>query len=287
MPSTGDGTAWSLIVPSDSDNVTDGALEIREVKYAVSLRSNKEHVAFGDSSAGGEHKPGSAKAFYQVEFPIKRPDGLSDLTSDDGGRLFIKSDTGGWYYYHAVDAKFKPLVLTNADNIADAVVKVNHIAAGEGENIIATAVIVEQQTNTIAGGTFSSGAWRTRGLNTITTDEKGIVKSLTTNQFTLSEGTYIVRVSAPAVLVDAHQCRLRDITNNVTRGYGTTEFSPSALAYGVTTRSVLTTRFSISSDTVYELQHICGTTKTGNGFGSPGSFGVTEIYATVEIQKLK
>lgn len=99
MASDGNGTAWSETVPANTEYVKDGALEVREVKKALRIRLEKEHVALGDSSAGGEHKAGSAVAYYQSSAPTNRPDAATALTAADNGRLFVDSDDKKLYVY--------------------------------------------------------------------------------------------------------------------------------------------------------------------------------------------
>ena len=55
---------------------------------------NKEHNAMSGSASpadGGEHKKGSARAYYEASDPTTRPDGVT-LTSADDGRLYVDSD---------------------------------------------------------------------------------------------------------------------------------------------------------------------------------------------------
>ena len=114
------------------------------------------------------------------------------------------------------------------------------------------------------GGTFTSGAWRTRILDSEITDEDNIV-SLSSNQFTLGAGNYFIIAWASALDVDGHQARLRDITNGATRAHGSSEYTSNS-DY-VTTKSWIFTRITPSSSTAYELQHRCQSTAS-NGFGN-------------------
>ena len=63
------------------------------------------------------------------------------------------------------------------------------------------AIICDQKDSTTDGGDFTTGAWRTRNLNTEIADPDGIV-SISSNQFTLQAGTYLIKWSAPAYDVD-------------------------------------------------------------------------------------
>jgi hypothetical protein len=94
MAHDGSGTGWDTAAPANTDDVRNGALEIRDLRVGVALRADKEHVAAGVSSAGGEHKAGSAIPYYQEDEPTLRPDGSTALDSDDAGRLWVDSETG-------------------------------------------------------------------------------------------------------------------------------------------------------------------------------------------------
>ena len=72
----------------------------------------------------------------------------------------------------------------------------------------------EQQTAGTAGGTFTAGAWRTRGLATeVTNTISGA--SLAANQITLAAGTYDIDAHAVAFRVDGHVAKLYNITDGM------------------------------------------------------------------------
>ena len=145
------------------------------------------------------------------------------------------------------------------------------------------AVINDTKPYNQGGGTFNSGAWRTRILNTEVFDPDNIV-SISSNQFTLQAGTYYIRAQAPAYRVDQHHIRLRNITDSTTDGVGSVGMSSSSFAS--ITLSLLTTRFTISSAKVFEIQHRCSTTHNTYGLGIMHSIsGTNSIYTIVEIYK--
>lgn len=128
------------------------------------------------------------------------------------------------------------------------------------------------------GGTFTSGAWRTRDLNLICRDSINMVR-LSANTFRLPRGRYVCNASAPAFDVGAHQTRLYNVTDSaaVERMRGTTEY-----ASGVQTRSCISSYFELTSEKVLRLEHICQTTKATTGFGRAGSLDL-ELYSMVEL----
>ena len=155
----------------------------------------------------------------------------------------------------------------------------NLIPTALGETI-AVAVIEDQKPSGTAGGSLPAGAWRTRDLNTITSDDDSIV-TLSANQFTLQAGTYLIEASAPSYVVSLHKIKLYNITDSTDDIIGTNAFS-STPDYGAT-RSFASGVINITSAKVFEIQHRCSDT----GFiGNTCNFGVAEVYTQVKITKL-
>ena len=142
----------------------------------------------------------------------------------------------------------------------------------------------EKAANT-EGGTFTSGAWRTRDLN-IEAIDTGNNCTLAANQFTLRPGTYRIQASAPAMTVLLHKAKLRNITAGSDTLIGTSEFIDLEGGNGGQTRSIIGGQFSIATATVFEIQHQCLTTRATDGFGNASNFGVVEVYTTVELWKV-
>ena len=146
------------------------------------------------------------------------------------------------------------------------------------------AVFQDQKSVGVDGGTFTSGAWRTRVLNTtvFNTDTTNI--TLGTDQFTLLAGSYLIEWSAPAKGVDAHQTRLYDVTGTALVQNGTSEFA--ANSYNVQSRSFGSTRVTPSGSNIYSIEHFCDTTRATNGLGDGDNFSAgPEVFATVMIYK--
>lgn len=96
----GDGTAWSTSAPADTDLRSKGAIEIRDLRTAVGIRMDKEHVDLASSSAGGEHIEGSSIIYTEptVSFPTNKPDGATALDSADEGRQVM---VAGWTFIYS------------------------------------------------------------------------------------------------------------------------------------------------------------------------------------------
>ena len=93
MGHDGSGNAWTIADPKDSEVLSDGAQEIRDLRTGVGIRVDKEHVALAAGEVGGEHKEGSAVGYVQEAAPVKRPDGSTDFTTADDGRIWFDSDS--------------------------------------------------------------------------------------------------------------------------------------------------------------------------------------------------
>lgn len=147
---------------------------------------------------------------------------------------------------------------------------------------VSYAMICDQKSAATDGGTFTGGAWRTRDLNTEISDADGIV-SISSNQFTLGAGSYLIRWSAPAFAVNRHVAKLYDITADTNIApVGSAEKTNTTS--GHVTRSFGVARVTITADNVYEIQHRSQSTRSTDGFGVATDF-TTELYTIVEIYK--
>jgi hypothetical protein len=153
------------------------------------------------------------------------------------------------------------------------------------------AIIADVKASNANGGTFTTGDWRTRDLNTELADADGIV-SISSNQFTLQAGSYLIIFSAQAHEPNSHQTRLYNVTTSANVQVGQSMYGGAS--HGVTTASRGVARVTISGSTVFEIQHRCASTKTtfGLGVGTSGNMdwggsAATDgaIYCTVEIYK--
>ena len=130
------------------------------------------------------------------------------------------------------------------------------------------------------GGSFTSGAWRTRDLNTEDEDTDGIV-SLSSNQFTLQAGTYYIQAQACAISVNNHVAKIQNVTDASTAILGN---SNKIQQDNVSSYALVQGSFTIASAKTFELQHRCATTVNTHGFGAYHGYA-DNVYATVEIYK--
>ena len=143
-------------------------------------------------------------------------------------------------------------------------------------------IVQDNKATNTQGGTFTSGAWRTRDLQTTQVNSISGA-SVASNQITLGAGTYLVSASAPAWKVTSHQTRFYNITDSSETILGSVE--QSVATNGDQTRSVLEGVFTIAGTKAFELQHYGAQTQATNGFGAAGGIA-NEVYSIVTIQKV-
>ena len=148
------------------------------------------------------------------------------------------------------------------------------------------AVIADVKSVSTHGGTFTAGSWQTRDLNTEISDPDNIV-SISSNQFTLIPGTYLIQFGAPAYGVSYHRTRLYDITNSavIAQGINCFDFADANLNadQGISSGSGIV---SITSNTTYEIQHQSQNSQSTYGFGLGCNMSSDEQYTTVTIFKV-
>jgi hypothetical protein len=153
---------------------------------------------------------------------------------------------------------------------------------------ITTCYIKDVKAAGTNGGTFTSGAWRTRDLNVInetgsTTIETCSFASLSANQFTLQTGKYKIQVNVPANQCGANQPKLYNVTSASDTLLGGSGFANTTNGQNFNTS--IFGYVNVSSPSVYEIRHYAITGKSTDGFGIASNIGA-EVYTQVEITKL-
>ena len=182
---------------------------------------------------------------------------------------------GGSFSLQAPSSSSNTRVLTLPDSADGIIARTSDVA------FVSYAIIADQKSSGTTGGTFTSGSFQQRDLNTVLYDPDSIV-SLSSNDFTLQAGSYFVRASAPAFGVNNNMCLLRNHTDSTNIQTGSTEFT-SDQGYGGS-RSIVSARFTLSGAKALRITHKCQTTKSSNGFGPQTGF-TTETFTIVEIFK--
>ena len=148
----------------------------------------------------------------------------------------------------------------------------------------AYAILREEQSagtnGQTASGSPAANTWYSRVINT-EIDPSSIV-TVSSNQFTLAAGNYLIEWWGVAQNAYWHQTRLYDVTGSaaVANGYGSTENDETG---GRTRHSVGHVRVTPSSSNVYTVEHR-KTRASGGAFGLQASIG-TEVYFECIIYK--
>jgi hypothetical protein len=164
--------------------------------------------------------------------------------------------------------------------------KLGGSGSGSGGGGIPDIILRDEKASGSSGGTFTSGAWRTRTLNTEVRDINGDC-TLSSDQFTLAAGTYYIYASAPGYSVNRHQARLYNVTDSAMVADGEGKATDSLVTGGGATQTdseiwvVLTT----DGTKTYRLEHRCESTSATFGFGIDNTFGEQVVYSVVLIWK--
>jgi hypothetical protein len=151
------------------------------------------------------------------------------------------------------------------------------------DNFADVAIFNESQASGTTGGTFTSGSFVKRTLNTtVVNNITGC--SIASSVITLPAGTYQILATAPGGDCTNHKAKLRNTTDSTDELIGTSE----RVANGTSdqSRSFVVGVFTIAATKNFELQHRCSVTSTTNGLGYASTFGVSEVYSQVTITRI-
>ena len=141
------------------------------------------------------------------------------------------------------------------------------------------AIIADQKSSTTNGGTATSGAWRERDLQTEIADPDGIV-SISSNQFTLAAGSYLIRWNVPSYLLAQSQSRLYNVTDASQAGLGQSSYGAGSQENVYTIGAA---RVTIAGSEAFSIEHYPSSTST-YGWGIAANI-TTAQYTTVAIFK--
>jgi hypothetical protein len=161
-----------------------------------------------------------------------------------------------------------------------------NISSSSSSPNIETVNIYDLKSTGTPGGTFTYGVWQIRDLNTISSHITSGSVTLSSNQFTISAGTYFIKVRAPAYNVNHHKCRLYNVTDSIIHAAGT-----NATGYNSATSpvsfSLLESDIIVVSNKTYRIEHWGATTRTNDGYGSAmGQSNIDEIYTSIVLYKI-
>lgn len=156
---------------------------------------------------------------------------------------------------------------------------------------VQVAILQDLQADATQGQALTNGSWTTRTLNT-ETDPSGIV-TLTSNQFTLGAGTYVVsweclqsctNTSAQGGTNGA--TRLRNVTDATSTARGTTIRDTDIVNNNRNISSHGDVVFTIAVSKTFELQHFVDTLNQRGGANYNSGVSAGNCYATVRIDKI-
>jgi len=143
--------------------------------------------------------------------------------------------------------------------------------------------VQDQKANNVDGGSFTSGDWRKRDLNTVVYNSISGA-SLSSNEITLPAGTYLIEGYATANLVANHLTQIRDTSDSSVLIVGVNATSNTNLFNNAL--SNIKGKISLAATTTIELVHRCSSTKATTGFGYANDFGSTNVYSDLIIRKV-
>jgi hypothetical protein len=146
------------------------------------------------------------------------------------------------------------------------------------------AIYRDSKSSGTDGGTFASGSWEERTLNS-TQVEFGTSISRSGNTITLTAGTYRINAYAIASAVDGHKIRIFNKSSSTSIAVGSSEVAPTLSL--MNTKSTIECIVTLTSTTEILLQHICNTGNAGDGRGIASNIGDNEIFAEVAIEKIR
>ena len=155
--------------------------------------------------------------------------------------------------------------------------------SGGGIPFSSYAILADQKSYNVNGGTATGGNWRVRDLNEELSDPDGIV-SLSSNQFTLQAGTYLIEVFAPTYKVARTFLKLYNTTDSSSVQGGSSAYAGSGDSVGHTL--TFFRRITISSAKSFRVEQYPSNTEGTFGFGvSHDVGGYVNYYTIVKIYK--
>lgn len=194
----------------------------------------------------------------------------------------------------AGDVTYTPTVATDWDSDTDPgdvdealdqlAERVDDLEGAAGGGLYSAYICVQdQKAQNTYSGTFTAGAWRTRDLNTEVADT-GSHASVASNQITLAAGTYYCSIRCPCTDVGGNHAKLYDTTGAADLVVGQNCQAGDNSASNEMHYAFISGRFTLSEQSVLEVQHWCKTTQADFGFGNRLNLS-TEIYTVAEFWK--
>jgi hypothetical protein len=179
-------------------------------------------------------------------------------------------------------AKIVDGTIVNADINASAAIVSTKLSGVQGKFESALLHVRDEKSSGTNGGTYTSGSFETRTLNTVMTNEISGA-SLSSNQITLPSGTYFIYARVSAFRVDRHKTKLRNVTDSSDTLIGSNAYTAEA---NVGNDSWIIGRFTIASSKAFAIENRCQSTRSDDGYGVGAGYSVVEVYTDVQIWKV-
>ena len=161
---------------------------------------------------------------------------------------------------------------------------------GSGANLTGTglysgyALMEEAIEHGATAHTKTAGDWYTKQLTRISFDPQSIIVSLSSNEFTLAAGTYVIKWVHLLERCDEGITRLYDVTNSTSKKVSLVGFAQDSGNYAmVYSRGI--TRVTISGNTTYKYQYFVGSANSILVGPTDSDNTEEEIFGQVEVWK--
>ena len=161
---------------------------------------------------------------------------------------------------------------------------------GSGANLTGTglysgyALMEEAIEHGATAHTKTAGDWYTKQLTRITYDPQSIIVSLSSNEFTLAAGTYVIKWVHLLERCDSGITRLYDVTNSTSKKVSMVGLAQDNGNYAmVYSRGI--TRVTISGNTTYKYQYFVGSANSILVGPTDSDNTEEEIFGQVEVWK--
>ena len=161
---------------------------------------------------------------------------------------------------------------------------------GSGANLTGTglysgyALMEEAIEHGATAHTKTAGDWYTKQLTRISFDPQSIIVSLSSNEFTLAAGTYVIKWVHLLERCDSGITRLYDVTNSTSKKVSLVGFAQDSGNYAmVYSRGI--TRVTISGNTTYKYQYFVESANSILYGPDDGDNTEEEIFGQVEVWK--
>ena len=161
---------------------------------------------------------------------------------------------------------------------------------GSGANLTGTglysayALMEEAIEHGATAHTKTAGDWYTKQLTRITYDPQSIIVSLSSNEFTLAAGTYVIKWVHLLERCDEGITRLYDVTNSTSKKVSLVGFAQDAGNYAMV-YSHGVARVTITGNTTYKYQYFVTSANSILKGPDDSDYTEEEIFGQVEVWK--